>query len=119
MLELCRGVLGKREDMSEETTGKSWQELKQQIQQEISTASEREKKRLTITYCGGCGYEPRAEALAFEVGRELGIAADLYRTTGGLFEVDFGESRIFSKLMLGRFPEEGEVLKTLRARLGK
>jgi selenoprotein W-related protein len=36
---------------------------------------------------------------------------------GGVFEVDLGEQRIFSKILLGRFPEEGEVLNILKAKL--
>lgn len=71
---------------------------------------------LSITYCGGCGYEPRAEALAFAIGREFGIRVELHKTVGGLFEIDAGQERIFSKMMLGRFPHDGEIIDILKAR---
>lgn len=104
--------------MPDDSISGSLRDLKQQIDQELAKSAKSDL-RSSITYCGGCGYEPRAEALAAEIGRELGVRVDLYKTTGGLFEVDFGEDRVFSKLMLGRFPEEGEVLRILKARFGK
>jgi len=96
-------------------SNKSWHELKEQINGEISALVERESRYITITYCGGCGYEERASALADEIGSEIGIRTELYRTTGGVFEVDLGEERIFSKILLGRFPEDGEVVNILKA----
>lgn len=101
-----------------ETDSKSWQELKEQVLNELSAAAERERNHTIITYCGGCGYEERASALAAEIGSEIGIRSELYRTTGGLFEVDFGEHRIFSKIKLGRFPEDGEVVGILKGMMG-
>jgi|JI10StandDraft_1071094.scaffolds.fasta_scaffold00015_61 selT/selW/selH-like putative selenoprotein len=98
---------------------KSWQDLKDLVQSELSAVSEREQKYAVITYCSGCGYEPRATTLVAEIGREFGIRSELYQTTGGLFEVDFGEDRIFSKLKLGRFPVDGEVVEILRSKLRK
>lgn len=76
-----------------------------------------EKPEINITYCGGCGYEPRALLIAAEIGREFGIRAELHKTVGGVFEIDLGEERIFSKTLLGRFPEEGEILKIMQTRL--
>lgn len=104
--------------MSEDSSTKSWQELKEQINCEITAMAERESRHMIITYCGGCGYEEKATALAAEIGSAVGIRTELYRTTGGVFEVDLGEQRIFSKILLGRFPEEGEVVEILKAMLG-
>ncbi len=98
---------------------KSWQELREKVLSELNAAADRENKHTKITYCSGCGYEPRATALAAEIGTEFGIRSELYQTTGGLFEVDFGEERIFSKIKLGRFPEEGEVVEILKAILSR
>ncbi|MFA6213206.1 MAG: Rdx family protein [Candidatus Obscuribacterales bacterium] len=103
--------------MDEGSANQSWQELKEQINNEINALADRESKHTIITYCGGCGYEERASALAAEIGSEIGIRSEMYRTTGGLFEVDFGDHRIFSKIKLGRFPEEGEVVEILKAML--
>ncbi len=97
----------------------SWQQLKEQVNNETSTLLAREGKHAIITYCGGCGYEPRATALAAEIGSEFGMRTELYRTVGGVFEVDLGEERIFSKIKLGRFPEDGEVVTILKGRLGE
>ncbi|MBL0189619.1 MAG: Rdx family protein [Candidatus Obscuribacter sp.] len=69
--------------------------------------------------CGGQAKEPRAEALAAEIGREFGVRVEMHRTVGGVFEVDLGDSRVFSKILLGRFPEEGEVVKIMKAKLGE
>lgn len=103
--------------MAEDSTNRSWQELKEQVNTEISAVVARESNHAIITYCGGCGYEERASALAAEIGSEIGIRTELYRTTGGVFEVDLGEERVFSKIKLGRFPEEGEVVEILKAML--
>lgn|GEM_PF-649383 len=105
--------------VSEDSSTKSWHELKEQINSEISALADRESKHTIITYCGGCGYEERASALAAEIGSEVGIRTELYRTTGGVFEVDLGEERIFSKILLGRFPQEGEVVNILKTRFGR
>ena len=105
--------------MGEDSTDRTWQELKEQINSEIRAIAASESNQASITYCGGCGYEERAAALAAEIGSEIGIRTELYRTTGGVFEVDLGEDRIFSKIKLGRFPEEGEVVNILKARFGR
>lgn len=78
-----------------------------------------EKPRASITYCGGCGYEPRAMSLAAEIGREFGLYVDLFKTTGGVFEIDIEDDRIFSKIKLGRFPEDGEILHILKFKLAQ
>lgn len=44
------------------------------------------------------------------------MRVDLHKTVGGLFEIDAGEERIFSKMMLGRFPHDGEIIDLLKAR---
>lgn len=53
-------------------------------------------------------------SLAAEIGREFGLYVDLFKTTGGVFEIDIDDDRIFSKIKLGRFPEDGEVLHILK-----
>ena len=37
--------------------------------------------------------------------------------TGGVFEVSLNGAKIYSKLQTGQFPEPGEVVKAIRARL--
>jgi hypothetical protein len=54
--------------------------------------------------------------LAAEIQKEIGIPAVLHQSSGGVFEVDFQDDRIFSKSKVGRFPLDGEVLDVLRAR---
>ncbi|MBK7749438.1 MAG: Rdx family protein [Candidatus Obscuribacter sp.] len=105
--------------MTDDHISKSLQDLKKQIDKELGQKSKYADKHMAITYCGGCGYEPRAEALAAEIGREFGVRVEMHRTVGGVFEVDLGDSRVFSKILLGRFPEEGEVVKIMKAKLGE
>lgn len=78
-----------------------------------------DKPTAHITYCGGCGYEPRALSIAADINREFGLQVDLFKTVGGVFEIDIGEDRIFSKIKLGRFPEDGEIMHILSCKLSK
>lgn len=54
--------------------------------------------------------------MAEQIEQKLGIQPTLVRSHGGVFEVTVGNELIFSKKKLGRFPEPGEVEKTLEAR---
>ena len=78
-----------------------------------------DKPTAHITYCGGCGYEPRALSIAADINREFGLQVDLFKTVGGVFEIDIGEDRIFSKIKLGRFPEDGEIMHILSCKFSK
>ncbi|MCL5122989.1 MAG: Rdx family protein [Deltaproteobacteria bacterium] len=42
---------------------------------------------------------------------------ELIKSSGGVFEVEFGDELIFSKKQVGRFPDLGEVLKLIRTKL--
>jgi|GEM_PF-1208937 len=50
-------------------------------------------------------------------GNDLGGGLTLLPGRKGAFEVTFNGELIFSKLLLDRFPEEGEVEETVRQRL--
>jgi len=45
----------------------------------------------------------------------LGIDCGLVASGGGVFEVTVDGKLIFSKKQLGRFPDDGEVVKLLRS----
>jgi predicted Rdx family selenoprotein len=45
-------------------------------------------------------------------------ALELVPGTGGVFDVDVGEERIFFKAMLGRYPQPDDVLHLLREHIG-
>ena len=47
---------------------------------------------------------------------ELGVRSDLIASGGGVFEVKVDGDLLFSKQSLGRFPEDGEVLRLIRER---
>jgi len=47
--------------------------------------------------------------------KELGIDCALVASGGGVFEVTVDGKLIFSKKQLGRFPDDGEVVKLLRS----
>jgi len=46
--------------------------------------------------------------------KELGLKAELVRSSGGVFEVEYGGKLLFSKKQSGRFPTDGEVVGLLR-----
>ncbi len=46
--------------------------------------------------------------------QELGIDSELIRSSGGIFEVEYGGKLVFSKKKVGRFPEDGEVAGLLK-----
>ena len=52
--------------------------------------------------------------MAAELAKELGVESDLRPSRGGVFEVNVNGALVFSKKALGRFPEEGEVLRIVR-----
>jgi selT/selW/selH-like putative selenoprotein len=53
--------------------------------------------------------------LAAELKEHFGEESELVASGGGVFEVTCDETIVFSKQSLSRFPEEGEVVRTIRA----
>ena len=53
--------------------------------------------------------------MAAEIKRELGIESKLVASHGGVFEISADSELLFSKKSLGRFPDEGEIVKLLRS----
>jgi selT/selW/selH-like putative selenoprotein len=45
--------------------------------------------------------------------KELGIQSELIRSSGGVFNVEYAGSLVFSKAKKGRFPDPGEVAKLI------
>jgi hypothetical protein len=60
--------------------------------------------------------------LAASVKKRFGIDSTLIKKSGGIFEVSLrseqGDEVLFSKKMLGRFPNAGEVEGKLQTHLG-
>jgi len=52
--------------------------------------------------------------LAAELEGKLGVSSELIQGSGGIFEVEFGGTNVFSKKQLNRFPEDGEVPEIIR-----
>lgn len=50
--------------------------------------------------------------------QRFGIDARLVKKSGGIFEVAWGGELLFSKRVLGRFPNPGEVERALQVKLG-
>ena len=65
--------------------------------------------KISITYCTSWGYLNQALSLRESIERQFGIKAELIKGMGGVFEVKFNSSIIFSKKKLSRFPNENEV----------
>jgi selenoprotein W-related protein len=77
--------------------------------------------RVTIEYCVPCHYLPRATALAGEILNQWApviTGLELRSGTGGRLEISVDDDVVFSKAELKRFPEDGEVSRLLRERLG-
>jgi selenoprotein W-related protein len=51
--------------------------------------------------------------LAAELQEALGETAELVESSGGVFEVEYQGNLIFSKKLLDRFPNEGEILSLI------
>lgn len=47
--------------------------------------------------------------------REFGVEAELIRGTNGVFDVEVDGALVFSKHDVGRFPDDGEVERAIRA----
>ena len=56
--------------------------------------------------------------MAADLKQALGISAALDASHGGVFEVRVDGELIFSKKSLGRFPDDGEVLRLIQERSG-
>jgi len=69
--------------------------------------------QLAIEYCVLCNYYPRAAILADTIRSRYGIGVELVRSSGGVFEVKWGNELLYSKNKTGRLPEPGEVERTL------
>lgn len=54
--------------------------------------------------------------MAAEIEKALGARSELIASGGGVFEVTVDDARIFSKKQLGRFPDDGEILRLIRAK---
>lgn len=52
--------------------------------------------------------------MAAELNEKLGTSAEIIESSGGVFEIEFNGKLIFSKKKLGRFPEDGEILRILK-----
>jgi selenoprotein W-related protein len=65
--------------------------------------------KVSIEYCMQWNYEPKALSLRESIQKQFGINAELIESGGGVFEVKFNNSIIFSKKELNRFPNENEV----------
>ena len=66
-----------------------------------------------IHHCMTCGFTSRANALAEEINRELGIKAVLIVGKIGSFDVFVNGDLVFSKADAHRFPEQGEIIRKI------
>ena len=57
---------------------------------------------------------PTARSLAGRIQDELGVEADLVAGGGGIFDVHQGDELVYSKFKSGRFPDETELVASLK-----
>lgn len=75
-----------------------------------------ENKKISIEYCTGWGYVPKAMELAEHLLRKYKNEIEslaLIPSSGGVFEVKSNGNLIFSKKETNRFPEVEEIEKNL------
>jgi selenoprotein W-related protein len=46
--------------------------------------------------------------------KALGVESELMASSGGVFEITVDGKKVYSKKALGRFPEDGEILRLIR-----
>jgi selenoprotein W-related protein len=46
--------------------------------------------------------------------KSLGVDSELIPSSGGVYEIFVDGKKVFSKKELGRFPEEGEIVRLVR-----
>ena len=69
---------------------------------------------IKIYYCVVWNYKPSAVSLAAELKASIGVDSKLLSGAKGDFEVVVDGKTVFSKKKLSRFPEPGEVTKSLK-----
>lgn len=78
------------------------------------------EKLISIEYCTSWGYLARAVALTETILNEhknsLGMV-NIIPSTGGVYEIKFGDELIFSKKELKRFPNDNEIEDIIRKKL--
>ena len=73
---------------------------------------------ISIQYCGSWGYKPRAASLADKLKSNFDIEARLIEGAGGIFDVKLGGNLVYSKHETGSFPDEDELIASLREKIG-
>ena len=71
--------------------------------------------RITIAYCGEWNYQARAARLAEKIKVATGNNPDLYKSSGGAFEISVDNKLMYSKKATGRFPEDEDIIALLKS----
>ena len=70
--------------------------------------------KISIEYCTKWNYKPRASGLEEELKKEFEADLELIASSGGVYEIVVDGKKIFSKKALGRFPDDGEIVKLIQ-----
>jgi selenoprotein W-related protein len=57
---------------------------------------------------------PQAASLAARIRQEFGLEPELIKGANGVFDVAVDGKLVYSKDQTGRFPDESEVIETMR-----
>ncbi len=71
--------------------------------------------KIDIHYCTLWDYKPNAVSLADELYQAFGVKANLVPGGNGIFDVIVDDELVFSKFKVDRFPEPGEIVRTLKS----
>jgi selenoprotein W-related protein len=80
-------------------------------------AFDRENLHVEIHHCTTCGFRARAEGLKKEIDSEFGVESVLVVGRIGSFDVFVNEELVFSKALMGRFPDSGEVVQLIHDKI--
>ena len=70
--------------------------------------------QIKIFYCVVWNYKPSAVSLAAELKESFEVEAELLSGERGDFEVVVDDEKVFSKKILSRFPEPGEITQLIQ-----
>ena len=69
-----------------------------------------------IEYCTQWGYLDKALSLRESIEKQYGVTAELIQGTGGVFEVSFNNSLLFSKKELGEITNN--IMRHIKQKIG-
>jgi len=71
-------------------------------------------KDIEILYCHSWGHKPQAARVAAEIEEKYPEEVECVPGSGGVFKIIVDGKVLFDKKIMGRYPEEGEILSLIK-----